>query len=306
MEFEVLTGQTIGLFAPQLSSPYQMLVPGFDRYPSAVSWFASHGHRSIAIHPYMTGMYKRKEVYQTFGFSDFIHDTTMSETEKIDDNEFISDESAFDEVRKQIRDSDEPLMVNLVTMQNHIPVDDNYLDPIGVTGVDGKEAKRIGNYARGINYTDKALHRFLKQLRRSKEKTVVVFYGDHLPGIYDSDVSDQNPDLGMYQTPFFIWSNDKNKPVPYNLVSPVFFLPMLYDVVDAPLPPYFLLLRRLQRHISALEQGRWYDPDGVKISEDDLDEAGKKILHEVRMVQYDFSIGGRYSVEKMWPGSMRP
>ncbi|GAA5147257.1 LTA synthase family protein [Nocardioides marinquilinus] len=306
MEFETLTGQSIGLFEPQLSSPYQMLVGEYDSYPSAVGWFGAHGHKPIAIHPYMTGMYKRNKVYDTFGFDEFIHDTTMSETDMIDDNEFISDQSAFDEVQKQIEESDDPLMVNLVTMQNHIPVDDNYPDPIGVTGdVDDDEANRIGNYARGLSYTDKALSSFLQSLKQSKEKTVVVFFGDHLPGIYDSDVADANPGLGMYTTPFFLWSSEGTPQKRLPQSSPTGFLPMLYEMADAPIPPYFAMLERMRKHVTALEQGRMLSPTGAEISEDDLGPAGQRALQDARLVQYDFSIGDRYAVDRMWPGALR-
>lgn len=305
MEFEMMTGQSIGLFNPQLSSPYQMLVPEYDQYPSAAGWFASHGHKPIAVHPYITSFYKRDQVYKIFGFDNFIHDTTMAEQDRIDDNEFISDQSAFDEVRRQIGESDQPLMVNLVTMQNHIPVDGNYHDPIGVTGVDGAEADRIGNYARGLAHTDDALADFLAGLKRSGEKTMVVFYGDHLPGIYSSGTIDQNPGLGMYTTPFFIWSSEGTPKRVLPQSSPTQFLPMLYETADAPIPPYFALLDRLRKRVTALEQGRMLDPQGNEITEDDLDESGKKVLQDARLVQYDFSIGERYSVDRMWPGSMR-
>ncbi|WP_148611951.1 LTA synthase family protein [Nocardioides rubriscoriae] len=305
MEFEMLTGQSIGLFAPQLSSPYQMLVPGFDQYPSAVGWFGSHGHTPIAVHPYITSFYKRDQVYKVFGFDSFIHDTTMAEQERIDDNEFIDDQSAFDEVRRQIDASASPLMVNLVTMQNHIPVDGNYHDPIGVQGVDGAEADRIGNYARGLAHTDDALADFLQKLKDSDEKTVVVFYGDHLPGIYSSDTIDQNPGLGMYTTPFFLWSSEGTPQKVLPQSSPTQFLPMLYDLANAPIPPYFALLDRLRTKIAALEQGRMLDPTGQQITVDDLDRQGTRILNDARLVQYDFSIGNRYSVDRMWPGSLR-
>ncbi|WP_370248995.1 LTA synthase family protein [Nocardioides sp.] len=307
MEFEALTGQSMGLFEPQLSSPYQMLLPGFEDYPSAVGWFASHGHTPIAVHPYLTSFYKRNEVYQTLGFTDFIHDTTMERPTRIDDNPYISDDAAFDEVRDRITASDSPLMVNLVTMQNHIPVDGNYADPIPVSGVDGTQADRLGNYARGIEYTDRALNRFLNGLKRSGEKTIVVFYGDHLPGIYDGAITDANPDLGLYRTPFLIWSSEGQRVerrAAYT--SPIHFLPMLYDVADAPIPPYFLLLDRWYRYVSAMELGRWYTPDGRKISEADLDPQGRRVLQDLRMVQYDFSIGQRYALERIWPGSLGP
>lgn len=303
MEFEMLTGQSIGLFAPQLSSPYQMLVPEYDTYPSAVGYFASHGHKPIAVHPYITSFYKRDQVYKIFGFQDFIHDTTMAEQDRIDDSEFISDKSAFDEVQRQIEASDQPLAVNLVTMQNHIPVD-SYHDPIPVTGVEGEEANRIGNYARGLAHTDDALAEFLQGLKDSGEKTVVVFYGDHLPGIYGTDVIDQNPGNGMYTTPFFLWSSEGTPKKVLPQSSPTQFLPMLYDLADAPLPPYYALLDRLRTHVAALEQGRMLDPEGRMITEADLDRQGKRLLNDARLVQYDFSIGQRYSLDRMWPGSL--
>lgn len=306
MEFEVLTGQSIGLFNPQLSSPYQMLVSSYDQYPSAVSWFANQGHVPIAVHPYMTTMYKRQSVYQTFGFTDFVHDTTMAEARKIEKGQFISDESAFDEVERRIEESADPLMVNLVTMQNHIPVEDAYSDPIPVTGVSGGQANRIGNYARGLAHTDKALADFLARLKKSDEKTVVVFYGDHLPGIYDSGIRDTNGDLSIHQTPFFLWSNTgKEVADPQPVTSPIFFLPMLYELADAPIPPYYALLERLHAQVPAIEQGRILNPDGELVERSALPWKAQAILNEAQLVQFDFSIGERFAVESMWPGSIR-
>jgi phosphoglycerol transferase MdoB-like AlkP superfamily enzyme len=303
MEFEVLTGQSIGLFVPQLQSPYQQLVPDYKKYPSAVGWFATHGHEPIAIHPFNTGMYKRKTVYKTFGFDAFIHDTTMAEHHKIDNSEFISDESAFDEVERQIDKSDKPLMVNLVTMQNHIPMADSYDDPIKVSGIGGGEQNRVGNYARGIAHTDDALADFLADLKESGEKTVVVFYGDHLPGIYSSDIKNANSSLDMRETPFLLWSSTGNTPRTLPVTSPIFFLPLLYDVADAPVPPYFALLDRLRTRFSAIEQGRFLTPDGTQVDPADLPPETQQILHDAQLMQYDASIGKRYVLDKMWPGA---
>ncbi len=305
MEFEVLTGQSIGLFAPQLQSPYQQLVPQYRSYPSAVGWFASQGHRPIAIHPYLTGMYKRRTVYENFGFEEFIHDTTMSERDRIDRGEFISDESAFDEVKSQIAQSDAPLMVNLVTMQNHIPTTDNYEDPIGVSGLGDGEANRVGNYARGLAHSDAALADFLADLQVTGEKTIVVLYGDHLPGIYGSEVKDQNSDLALHSTPFLIWSSEENEPRSLPVTSPIFFLPLLYDVADAPVPPYFALLERLRSQVTALEQGRAFTGAGQELDLEDLPPDAQQVLDDARLMQYDASIGERYVLETMWPGANR-
>jgi len=306
MEFETLTGESIALFRPQMVSPYQMLVSNYERYPSAVGWFKSQGHKVIAIHPYMVGLYKREQVYRTFGFEEFIHDTSMQSTEKIDDNPYIDDAAAFDEVVHQIDESDDPLMVNLVTMQNHIPVDGHYDDPISVSGIGGDQGKRIGQYARGLEHSDGEMQQFLADLEASDEKSIVLFYGDHLPGIYDSEVKNANDDgLDLYQTPFFVWNSEGNVHRPVPLTSPAFFLPLVYRVADAPVPPYFALLDRLHDHVSALQQGRIITSDGAETPEDSLDPRARQLLHDLRLVQYDFSIGQRYAVDDLWPGADR-
>lgn len=303
MEFETLTGQSLGLFRPQMLSPYQMLVPEQADYPSAVGWFRGQGHDAIAIHPYRVGMYKREQVYERFGFQSFIHDTTIGETDTIDDNPYISDDSAFDEVITQIDEHERPLMVNLVTMQNHIPVDDNYDDPIGVSGTGDK---RIGQYARGLEHTDEALDEFLDTLEKKPEKTIVLFYGDHLPGIYDSTIKHENAGISLYRTPFFIWSSEPghNRPRTIPTTSPAFFLPLLYDVADAPVPPYLALLGKLHEHVTALQQGRMLDPSGERVEESDLDDETAQLLEDLRLVQFDFSIGDRRAVDRMWPGAV--
>lgn len=306
MEFETLTGQSLGLFRPQMLSPYQMLVPEHDDYPSAVGWFRGQGHDAIAVHPYKVGMYKREQVYDRFGFQAFVHDTTIGETDTIDDNPYISDRAAFDEVLTQIDEHEKPLMVNLVTMQNHIPVDDNYRDPVPVKGASGGERKRIGQYARGLEHTDEELADFLDQLQRGPEKTIVLFYGDHLPGIYGSSVKHANKGLSLYRTPFFIWSNQPGHNVPRVLptTSPAFFLPLLYDVADAPVPPYLAMLDTVRRHVSALQQGRLLDAEGEQVEESALDPQSARLLADMRLVQFDFSIGERFALNRLWPGAV--
>lgn len=305
MEFETLTGQSLGLFRPQMLSPYQMLVPEHDDYPSAVGWFHDQGHDVIAVHPYRVGMYKREQVYERLGFDEFIHDTTIRETDTIDDNPYISDVAAFDEVLSQIDEHEKPLMVNLVTMQNHIPVEDNYPDPVPVSGADGGLGERIGQYARGLEHTDEALAAFLDELEKGPEKTIVLFYGDHLPGIYDSSVKRDNKGLALYRTPFFIWSNQPGHNVPRTIptTSPAFFLPLLYDVADAPVPPYLAMLGEVHRHVSAIQQGRLLDASGEPVKESDLDATTRQLLDDMRLVQFDFSIGQRFALDTMWPGA---
>jgi phosphoglycerol transferase MdoB-like AlkP superfamily enzyme len=302
MEFEALSGLSLSQFLPQMNTPYQMLVTDTPTFPSAVGYFKDLGHEPIAIHPYMTSMYKRYAVYPTLGFDRFIHDTTMQDAERIDKNEFISDQSAFAEVEHQISSSDKPAFINLVTMQNHYPMADKYHDPIPVGGVTGETADELSNYARGLKHSDDAMRQFLSNLSHSDEKTAVVFYGDHEPAFWDESVSARNGDTRMRETPFFLWTNFKTLPhrqlAP--LTSPIYFLPTLFNELDAPLPPYYVLLDELHRQIPAMEQGEYFLPDGRKVSYSGLSAKAKALLHDYRLVQYDLAVGQRYSQAQMF------
>lgn len=98
IEFEALTGFSMGLFNAQLTTPYTMLVPKMNQLPSIVSTLKDQNYHTTAIHPYNTSMYKRKDVYEVLGFDEFISENTMTYTDTIEDNPYISDASAYQEV----------------------------------------------------------------------------------------------------------------------------------------------------------------------------------------------------------------
>jgi phosphoglycerol transferase MdoB-like AlkP superfamily enzyme len=301
MEFEALTGQSLGLFNPQVTAPYQNFMTGLDDYPSAVGWFATHRHLPIAVHPYRGDMYRRNAIYPMLGFQDFVHDTTMSEQDHVEKSRYISDRAAFDEVENQIRSHDAALLVNLVTMQNHVPTAGWYADPVPVDAPGGTTAAAaLGGYARGQEYSDQALHDFLGDLTASGEPTVVVFYGDHYPAILPQQVLDQNPGAGQLETPMFIWSSRGQSPEPLPVTSPTTFLPLVFDLVGEPLPPYYELLSEVAAQVGAVGRGVIVAPDGTSETEADLAPEQEQLLRDYRLVQYDFSVGHRYAVDDMF------
>jgi phosphoglycerol transferase MdoB-like AlkP superfamily enzyme len=301
MEFEALTGQSLGLFNPQVTAPYQNFMTGQSSYPSAVGWFARHGHLPIAVHPYHGDMYRRDTIYPMLGFQDFVHDGVMAETDRLQHSRFISDRAAFDEVEAQIATHEQPLLVNLVTMQNHVPTLGFYDDPVPVEAPgDRDEVASLGGYARGQEYSDQALRSFLDDLAAGAEPTVVVFYGDHYPGVLSHEVLEANPGLGILETPMFIWSSEGQQPRALPVTSPASFLPYVFDLLGEPLPPYYELLSEVAEQIGAIGPGRIVAPDGTETSEADLTPEQQRLLHDYRLVQYDFSVGDRYAVDSMF------
>jgi phosphoglycerol transferase MdoB-like AlkP superfamily enzyme len=169
----------------------------------------------------------------------------------------------------------------------------DYDNPWPVKDVKGDTKRSLSAYARGINHSDRALKDFLTKLSASKEKTAVVFYGDHLPGIYPQDMYDENGDVTMKSTPFFIWTNFTSEKVPTaTLTSPIYFLPLLFAQMDAKVPAYYALLTEMYQSIPAMEQGVRFNWAGDPLVEDTVDE---QLLHDYRLVQYDLSVGNRYA-----------
>lgn len=300
MEFETLTGMSTSQFDPRLMTPYQMLVPRYDAFPSFVGLAASLGYARVAVHPFDTYMYRRESVYPIFGFQDFVDKHELTLRRRIQNSPFVSDNSAFTEVLHQIDTHDEPLFTHLVTMQNHFPMGDAYDAPMTVRGASGSTADDAEAYLRGLSYSDRAMRKFLAALASSDEKTAVVFFGDHLPPVWPDHVAEQNGVVGMRTTPFFLWSNyltlDDREP----LTSPIYFLPLLLDQLGAPLPPYYELLRELHEEVPAMRAGQLYGEDGQPLDPDQLSDRGRQLLRDYRLVQYDLSVGRRYSQDALF------
>jgi phosphoglycerol transferase MdoB-like AlkP superfamily enzyme len=277
-----------------------MLVADEPSFPSAVSVFEQLGKRPVAIHPFDRHMYKRDRVYPAFGFEEFVDEDGMENRETIGHTEYISDAAAFEEVQDHLEESEQPLFVNLVTMQNHFPMAGKYDDPVGVTGVGKRTANQLGGYARGLRHSDDALREFVRGLRRSDEPTAVVLYGDHTPAFWARDRAFDDDRRLLRQTPFFLWSNVERLPAEtLPLTSPVYFLPLLLDRLGVPLPPLYALLTELHEELPAMALGEYHAADGTVTSGDGLGQRARELLADYRLVQYDLVGGERYAERQL-------
>lgn len=302
VEFSALTGMSMALLQPQMTTPYQMLVPEYESFPSLVGYLDSLGYRTAAIHPFKPSFYRRSEVYPILGFDTVKFEDQMVHQQRLEDNDYISDAAAFKEVSDEIDKEADPVFVNLVTMQNHYPMAGKYANPIEVTGVDDPEARANAEaYARGLRYSDDALQRFIASLERSTEKTVLVLYGDHLPSFWPPAVRVANGARRVHETPFFVYANfGKQEARRLPTTSPMYFANFLLAKADVPLPPYYALLGELQREIPALEHRMVIGPNNQKIPPGEMPARARELLHDYRLVQYDLSVGHRYSQDAMF------
>ncbi|ENZ5678904.1 LTA synthase family protein [Enterococcus hirae] len=298
IEFEALTGFSMGLFNAQLTTPYTMLVPKMNQLPSIVSTLKDQNYHTTAIHPYNTSMYKRKDVYEVLGFDEFISENTMTYTDTIEDNPYISDASAYQEVMDLLKEDDTPQFIHLVTMQTHMPYDGKYqqLEYTAKTE-DNSGISSLENYLQDISYSSQSLKAFTEELKKLSRRTLVVFWGDHLPGIYSDTIQNSNEKHTLHETQFLMFDSqgelEKNEaPV----TSPFYFVADLMNQTNQQTTGFYQLLLALQNELPAFERELYYQ-EGQWHREAQLNKKQAELYQAYEMIQYDIVSGEKYSLQ---------
>nr|KEP24188.1 hypothetical protein DA06_21990 [Georgenia sp. SUBG003] len=239
VEFEVLTGMAQSNFRPQLHTPFQTLVPHRDAFPSFVSSLGS-GREKLTVHPFVSSFYRRDAVYPALGFDRSKFRDDMEHTVRVEGRGQVSDAATFDEVVSELRATDEPMLVNVVTMQNHRPYGGLYSDPVAVGGDALSDAQKAdaGQYLRGLSHSDRALEQLVTDLEQMYERTIVLLYGDHLASLWPESVKAAVPEQVLYETPYLVWANFPTRKLDNApTVGPNFLVNQMLAAADAPITP---------------------------------------------------------------------
>ncbi|EGP5093001.1 MULTISPECIES: LTA synthase family protein [Enterococcus] len=299
IEFEALTGFSMALFNAQLTTPYTMLVPKMDQLPSIVSALNAQSYQTTAIHPYNTSMYKREDVYQTLGFDQFISERTMTYTDTIENNPYISDESAYKEVMTLLKEEKAPQFIHLVTMQTHMPYNGKY-DRLGYSAEisDGSGTLDLENYLQDISYSSAALKQFTEELKNLSRRTLVVFWGDHLPGIYSDTIQAKNDKQTLHETQFLMFDSKgklEKQTTQDAITSPFYFAANLMEQTNQTTNGFYQLLLSLEQELPAFERELYYQ-NGQWYKEAQFNRSQQEIYDEYKLIQYDIVAGKQYSL----------
>lgn len=323
LEYMGLSGLSMANFDSSLSSPYQQLVPSQHWTPTINQMWGAPAN-SLGYHPYESSMYSRATNYKKFGFSHFYTLTgpdVIKYQDKIDESPYVSDKSSYDSALEGIRSGKTNKFIQIITMQNHMPYHEWYenndytAESTTGTPLGDDEQQSIETYQKGVEITDQATQEFLNELDALDKPVTVVFYGDHLPGIYSSASEDGNNSLALHLTDYFIWSNKAsssqgNKASDAAYSSPNFFVAQAADHMNAKVSPYLAFLTEMHSKIAAMEppvvnkvqgwdripEGQiiYLDQNGNPMSTDDFDKETKQLLADYKLIQYDITAGKNY------------
>lgn len=323
LEYMGLSGLSMANFESSLSSPYQQLVPS-QHWTPTINQLWGAPVNSLGYHPYESSMYSRATNYKKFGFSHFYTLTgpdVIKYQDKIDESPYVSDKSSYDSALEGIKSGKTNKFIQIITMQNHMPYHEWYenndytAESTTGTPLGDDEQQSIETYQKGVEITDQATQEFLNELDALDKPVTVVFYGDHLPGIYSSASEDDNNSLALHLTDYFIWSNKAsssqgNKASDAAYSSPNFFVAQAADHMNAKVSPYLAFLTEMHSKISAMEppvvnkiqgwdripegQNSYLDQNGNPMSTDDFDKETKQLLADYKLIQYDITAGKNY------------
>ncbi len=292
IEFEALTGFSMEVLNSQMTTPYTMMLPKQKSFPSVVSNLSNQGYETVAIHPYNTSMYKRKDVYNVLGFNTFLDESTMTHQEKLSPNGYISDESAFNEVLDILSTCDKPVFTHLVTMQTHMPYNTKYTHS-DYELKDGWNDPSITNYAQDIAYTSEALDKLVEDLNQLDRRTILVFWGDHLPSIYPEEIVKENEPIKTHLTEYFIYDTKQKISPQVETLSPFYFSSLMTQAPGMKQTGFNALMLELYHIMPAFEK-RMYLYDNKWQEDINLPEKENGVLEDYRLVMYDTISGERY------------
>jgi len=259
-EFEFLTGwNSKGMNSG--SCPYKEY---FNKeQPSFVRYLKEQGYYTLAIHPYDSYFWNRKNAYPNMGFDRFIDRSWMKFTDMCG---YISDDALTNEIiyryEERRDESKAPFFCFGVSIANHVAMInreefENTANHIEVTynknlGYGDKKKKRVQDYIGGISKTGEALKKLTDYFEQQNEPTLIVFFGDHAPNYALDILRVAGKEELSYQTPYLIWSNYEMTNVKQEGNMNVSYLSTyLMQILDMPLTEqnyYNIALRSRYRY----------------------------------------------------------
>ena len=255
-EFEVMTGMPMDAF-PNAPFPYVTLVR--DHIPGLVSELKKHGYRTIAVHGNDGSFWNRQNAYKAIGFDRFI---TKREFPKdaAHNGRWISDAVMTDIILDQLAHAPGPTFVLGLSMESHGPYTDKKTtdqaarDAVRIPpGLTAEESLELRNYLYHAHRADAQFARLLDGLKARKRPTVLLFFGDHLPGLRDvfqtTGFYDNRPAVKQY-VPWVMVRTDRpdNRTIPH---AESWMLPgMLLQLAGFNDDPYFALTNGLSQRLS--------------------------------------------------------
>lgn len=207
-EFEVMTGMNIKDFGT-IEYPYESFLDTRTCESMAYNYKAL-GYKAHAMHNFSAGFYMRNKVFANLGYDTFTSFEYMTDVE-YNPIGWAKDSILERYIMSALEGSEEPDFIYAISVQGHgsYPTDFNDSESnveTTYTEADIEDIRpQVDYYVTQVREMDAFIGSLTDRLSNYDEPAVVVFYGDHLPGIALTE--DMLKTGSLYKTEYVIWSN---------------------------------------------------------------------------------------------------
>lgn len=205
-EFEVLSGMRVRFFGPG-EYPYKSVLK--DKTCETIAYdLKQRGYGTHAIHNHRGAFYGRNKVFPNLGFDTFTSLEYMNSVSKTPKN-WAKDEVLIEEILAALDSTESRDLIYTISVQGHgqYPTKKAVENPkVTMSGItEESEACAFEYYLQQVYEMDEFIGDLIKALKKTGEPTVLVMFGDHLPGLQISNADLVNKNV--YETQYVIWDN---------------------------------------------------------------------------------------------------
>ena len=312
VEMETFTGVSMEELAGGTANT-ELTAAEYEALPSYVRVLDDNGYETIAFHAHTSELYNRDRNYPHIGFDqvlfyeEFQEDATYAGGYFDDDSTADVIISLFEEHR------DDPTYIYAMTMQNHQPYYAGRYDPerleVESDLLSQEDLEVLNCYVSGLYDADQMLGKLVDYFSQVDEPVILVFTGDHVPGLYLSDTESIYSKLGrvptstsagwsaenyrdMLSTDYIIWTNfSQGEGEQAN--SATMMGATILDLAGVDNTPFFAWLQETGRSCMAFHYGiLTVAPDGSLADEENTEIAAFRSAYGD--VIYDILYGEQY------------
>lgn len=242
IELAIMTGLNTNLLSAQ--ELYSYPPETFSRVPAVPALLRENGYYTSLVHTFNDSIYNRKTLFKYLGFDDMFFSGDFAKIyppaaaapdyyaylrTRIS-GRYYSDDLLSDvligEYEKMSVEYDGPLFLYASSMEAHQPYPANQysstVEP--VSSLTGEAADTLRIYSQAASNASAALGKLVDYFRAVDEPVIIVFFGDHRPGLGLSGGGSVYSKLGiapenhwtgtpenfkeLYSTDYLIWAND--------------------------------------------------------------------------------------------------
>ena len=296
-EYEFLTGNSMANLG---SGVYPYTIYNLQDTENLAAQFKDLGYDTVAMHPNHATNWNRENVYEDFGFDQFLSIEDFQDAETL--RGMVTDQATYDKILELLDTNSNPQFIFDVTMQNHggydagtVPEDQlSSWAPAGVA--DENLLAQLNVYLTCAEASDRDLASFIEDLRALDRPVVLVFFGDHQPSVSsalnDALYPGEDPQAHqwrIYRSSYLVWANYDVAGNPQasatEEIGAAGLAAQVLHLIGAPLTDYQKALVASRAEIPALSAMGYRGADGVAYA---LDAEGpyRSLVDDLRTIQY--------------------